>query len=126
MTDKEVLKILSSAKNKAFRETLIESFCNGSNDDKKLFRKTIESIKYTLENDLNVKAKVIAAYIRENIEPFHIKYLSDEQMKELNPLIRNAIYTFLKDEEDGDIMEISAFCRTNLPSYWEDCKYIKK
>ena len=47
-------------------------------------------------------------------------------MKELNPLIRNAIYTFLVNERNGDTMDISFVCNLNLPSYWEDCEYIKR
>ena len=35
-------------------------------------------------------AKYIAIVIRNAMEDFHHKYLSDEQMKELNPIIRNA------------------------------------
>lgn len=50
-----------------------------------------------LLHDNNRLAKSVAYYVRNGIENFHVKYLSDEQMKELNPLIRNAIYTFLVD-----------------------------
>lgn len=50
-----------------------------------------------LLHDNNRLAKAVAYYVRNGIEDFHVKYLSDEQMRELNPLIRNAIYTFLVD-----------------------------
>lgn len=40
-------------------------------------------------------AKYINAVVRSNIESFHTKHLSDEQMEQLNPLIKNAIYTAL-------------------------------
>ena len=38
-------------------------------------------------------AKYVAMVIRNAMEEFHCKYLSDEQMKELNPIIRNAVCT---------------------------------
>ena len=37
----------------------------------------------------------IVIVIRNTMEDFHTKHLSDAQMKELNPLIRNAVYTAL-------------------------------
>jgi hypothetical protein len=40
-------------------------------------------------------AKVIAMEVRNSMEDFHAKHLTDEQMKELNPIIRNAIYSAL-------------------------------
>lgn len=40
-------------------------------------------------------AKYIAKVVRNEMEDFHAEYLSDAQMKELNPLIRNAICTAL-------------------------------
>ena len=39
--------------------------------------------------------KYLAIVIRNAMEDFHYKYLSEEQMKELDPIIRNAIYTAL-------------------------------
>lgn len=48
-------------------------------------------------NDKNRIAKAIAALIRNQIEDFHVNYVSDNQMRNLNPLIRNAIFTFLCD-----------------------------
>lgn len=46
-------------------------------------------------NDKNRLEKAIAVHIRNGIEDFHWKYLSDDNMREINPRIRNAIYTFL-------------------------------
>ena len=37
------------------------------------------------------RAMYIAMVVRDAMENFHHKHLSDEQMKELNPTIRNAI-----------------------------------
>lgn len=48
----------------------------------------------------NQLAKSIAAYLRNQIEDFHVAYLSDNEMKELNPLIRNAIFSYLLDYGD--------------------------
>jgi hypothetical protein len=44
--------------------------------------------------DLSTKASlIIAMHIRNEMEDFHCKHLSDEQMQEkLNPLIRQAVY----------------------------------
>lgn len=40
-------------------------------------------------------SKLIAMNVRNEMEDFHVRHLSDEQMRELNPIIRNAIYTTL-------------------------------
>ena len=40
-------------------------------------------------------ALFIAMVIRNAMEDFHAKHLTDEQMKELNPIIRNAVCTAL-------------------------------
>ncbi len=41
-------------------------------------------------------ALYIASVVRNAMEPFHVQHLSDEQMRELNPIIRNAIFTALQ------------------------------
>ena len=79
-----------------------------------------------IKTDLNFRAKVIASYVRLNMEDFHCENLSDKQMKELNPLIRNAIYTALCDLERGGIMRTHLVQRLNLAPYWEDCEYMKE
>ena len=71
--------------------------------------------------DNNLLAKLIAAYVRNNIEDFHCKYLSDAQMKELNPLIRNAIYTALLDIENQS-PRAKFYEKAYIPEYWEDCE----
>ena len=38
-------------------------------------------------------AMYVAIVVRNAMEDFHCEHLTDEQMKELNPIIRNAIYT---------------------------------
>jgi len=68
-------------------------------------------------------AKLIAAVVRNAMEDFHCKYLSDKQMKELNPIIRNAIYTALiKLDEDPNGM--GAYYEQFIPDYWEDCELL--
>ncbi len=40
-------------------------------------------------------AKYITAVVNSNIHDFHAEHLTDAQMEQLNPLIKNAIYTAL-------------------------------
>ena len=76
-----------------------------------------------LREQENYLAKIIAAAVRNAMEDFHIKYLSDAQMKELNPIIRNAIYTALINlDEDPDKM--CAHYEQYIPAYWEDCELL--
>lgn len=86
----------------------------------------LDNLLEGLYSDRNFMAKAMAAYIRLGMEDFHAHNLSDSQMKELNPIIRNSIYTFLKDYEDNKILKISGVLKCNLPSYWEDCVYDKE
>lgn len=88
-------------------------------------RKVIETFADRLDCDNDYLAKTIAAYVRINIENFHHDNLTDEQMRELNPLIRNAIYTFLEDWSDGNFPKIWGTRLVNCPEYWEDCRYIE-
>jgi len=46
--------------------------------------------------DLQQVAVLLAKTVRDEMEAFHCEHLTDKQMKELNPLIRNAIYTGLQ------------------------------
>lgn len=83
--------------------------------EKKIVKSALDFIKDVASevlNDKNRLAKAIAVHIRNGIEDFHWKYLSDEDMHELNPRIRNAIYTFLMDFKK-DICSISAGCDTH-------------
>lgn len=108
-----------SAAFKMFLE-VIES----SPETSKMASESILALKEILATDNNYLAKALAAYIRYHIEDFHHNYLSDEQMRELNPLIRNAIFTMLEDMSKGRYFKISGLLRLNLPDYWEDCEYI--
>lgn len=39
---------------------------------------------------------LFAMYLRNSMENFHVQYLSDEQMKELNPIIHQAFYNMFR------------------------------
>ncbi len=69
-------------------------------------------------------ARYLAIVIRNAMEDFHCKHLSDEQMKELNPIIQNAVLTALhavrhshESESAKQFFEFHARC---IPTYWED------
>ena len=70
----------------------------------------------------NYFAKLLAANVRNTMEDFHHKYLSDAQMKELNPIIRDAIYTALVNINTD--RSYVAYYEQYIPDYWEDCKYL--
>lgn len=68
-------------------------------------------------------ATFLAMCVRNAMEDFHVDYLSDAQMKELNPIIRNAIYTGLyaasrqiEDERCGAYVNFTLML---IPTYWE-------
>ena len=69
-------------------------------------------------------SKYIAIVVRNAIEDFHCKYLSDTQMKELNPIIRNAVYTALYTYETSEKSKMSKgfvqFHLMSIPKYWEE------
>lgn len=62
--------------------------------------------------------------VRDNIEDFHVAYLTDTQMKELNPLIRDAIYTGLvaleESKSDNSALEWLVQTAKMVPGYWEN------
>ena len=61
--------------------------------------------------------------VRNAMEDFHCQHLTDEQMKELNPIIRNAIYTALYAIHNGDDEPWCQRCFEHhlkmIPPYWE-------
>jgi hypothetical protein len=75
-------------------------------------------------------AKMIAINVRNEMEDFHVRHLSDEQMRELNPLIRNAIYTALvgflyardaaHPRRNRCAVSWINFLMTMIPRYWEE------
>lgn len=46
---------------------------------------------------------VVAMYLRNAMEDFHVKHLSDEQMAELNPIIRQTLFDVMTIIEDDDV-----------------------
>lgn len=67
---------------------------------------------------------LIAMTVRNEMEDFHCEHLSDAQMKELNPMIRNAIATALyaarNYSEDEASYEWVNFQFMLIPEYWEE------
>ena len=74
--------------------------------------------------DLQCLSKYISIVVRDAMEDFHHKHLSDEQMKELNPVIRNAIFTALYAHAiSGTSSKAQQFIGEHLariPAYWEE------
>jgi hypothetical protein len=68
-------------------------------------------------------AMYLASVVRNSMEDFHCRHLSDEQMKELNPIIRDAIYTALYAHENySRSIAAQNFVEFNIrliPDYWE-------
>src|ERR1700761_7056254 len=88
-----------------------------------VFSKALQDNNLDLIKDF---VKVISMSIRNEIEDFHVAYLSDEQMKELNPLIRAGIYNALFAIANYDRDQFSKiffdFQASLIPNYWEDPK----
>ena len=61
--------------------------------------------------------------VRSALEDFHCRHLSDQQMKELNPLIRNAICTALhavkRSAQSEGARSFVNFHTRMIPKYWE-------
>jgi hypothetical protein len=73
-------------------------------------------------------AKLIAMFVRNEMEDFNATHLSDTQMAELNPIIRNAIYTALyciKHRDDDWWCDMRVAWELGLiPDYWEEPKLV--
>jgi hypothetical protein len=74
--------------------------------------------------------KYISIVVRNAMEDFHDAHLSDAQMKELNPIIRNAIYTALYAFETCErSKKAEPFVRESMsmiPPYWEEPQLLVK
>ena len=73
-------------------------------------------------------ANYIAMVIRNAMEDFHCEHLTDEQMQELNPIIRNAICTAIHAFRNYERVEaarefVDFQCRM-IPGYWEEPKLL--
>lgn len=74
-------------------------------------------------------AIIIAMHIRNEMENYHSEYLSDEQMKELNLIIRQSTYDILNYLKLASIKEnrsektvakgVINFLIQSIPDYWE-------
>jgi len=83
-------------------------------------------VRGILEGDLTSQAMYVARVVRDAIEDFHVAHLSDDQMAELNPLIRQGILDALvimaraKDHRDPLALEaMTAMTFQAPPEYWE-------
>lgn len=80
------------------------------------------------KNDDAIKkiSKIIAHEVRNNMEDFHAENLSDKQMRQLNPIVRDAIYNSLTalvnyDKNQG-FKNFIDYHVLALPDDWEDPK----
>ena len=68
-------------------------------------------------------ASYIAMVVRNAMEDFHCEHLSDDQMRQLNPIIRNAICTALHAfncyEQSDAAARYVDFNLHMIPTYWE-------
>ena len=71
----------------------------------------------------------IAMVVRNSMEDFHCEHLSDSQMRELNPIIRNAVCTAIHAINNYDqsraAKEFVDLHRMMIPSYWEQPELTK-
>ena len=79
--------------------------------------------KFRLLTPRQQTAMVVAMLVRNAMEDFHVAHLSDVQMKELNPLIRDAIYDAMTliETMKGDRQKEFFFgwLVASIPDYWE-------
>ncbi|MDE6670169.1 MAG: hypothetical protein K2K26_10880 [Muribaculaceae bacterium] len=91
-------------------------------------RNMLSSMASELLTNKNRIAKAISAFIRNKIEDFHVEFTSDSQMSEINPLIRNAVFTFLY-EYGSDYASIATLPNERLCSEYilnNTIPYLKK
>ena len=72
---------------------------------------------------IQAMTKFIAMNIRNEIEDFHCEHLNDDQMAELNPLIRAGIAKALylsSNSSNKKYFDIMADIVKMIPEYWED------
>ncbi len=69
-------------------------------------------------------ASYIAAVSRNAMEDFHCEHLTDEQMRQLNPIVRNAVCTALDAFNNYEQADAAArfvdFNFRMIPKYWEE------
>lgn len=65
---------------------------------------------------------LVAMNVRNAMEDFHVANLSDEQMAELNPIIRQAIFdtvVMIEQMDDPDTAEHLSWLIRMIPDHWE-------
>ena len=81
-----------------------------------------------IQSGMKLQSKLISIVIRNAMEDFHAKHLSDAQMKELNPIIRNSVYTALYSmhycKDSIKLMEFVSYQSDMIPDYWEEPELI--
>ena len=82
-----------------------------------------------IKEAMKIQSNFISIVIRNAMEDFHNKHLSDAQMKELNPLIRNAVYTALYSmqyyKDSFKAKEFMSYQLGMIPDYWEEPELIE-
>ncbi|MBN2561062.1 MAG: hypothetical protein JXQ75_09045 [Phycisphaerae bacterium] len=77
----------------------------------------------TLTEETRHFASYIAMVVRNAMEDFHCEHLTDDQMRELNPIVRNAICTalhaFHNYEQDKEARKFVDFQFRMIPHYWK-------
>lgn len=75
------------------------------------------------DEQLTMTTLYMSMVVRNALEDFHCRHLSDAQMKELNPLIReaiyNALYAYSHFETSSRAQRFVQYHTTMIPSYWE-------
>ncbi len=76
-----------------------------------------------LSEDTQHVATFIAMVVRNAMEDFHCEHLTNDEMKELNPIIRNSICTALHAfncyEQSDAAARFVDFNLHMIPPYWE-------
>lgn len=79
-------------------------------------------------DSINEEEKSVATYlamvVRNAMEGFHSEHLTDKQMKELNPIIRDAIFTGLHSmrmkNKSSAALNYLEYIAKMVPEYWEE------
>lgn len=74
-------------------------------------------------DDMKAMSLFIAVVIRNAMEGFHVAHLSDAQMRELNPIIRNAVFTALHATQSIGWSQAARsyveYQSQHIPPHWE-------
>ena len=73
-------------------------------------------------------AVLIAMSVRNALEDFHVEHLSDQQMAQMNPIVRDAIATALHARTNAlrhrAALKYLEFQNRLVPDYWEEPKLL--